>query len=545
MKLRLGTRRSALAVGQSELVADQLRALGHDVELVRIVTEGDVTRRSLTQLEGLGVFAARLRQALLTGECDLAVHSMKDLPTAAVPGLRVAAVPPRADPRDVLCACDGLSFAALPSGSRVGSGSPRRVAQLRSVRDDLVYVDVRGNVGTRLARVEPGDLDAVVLAAAGLQRLGQSDVITGALPIVPAPAQGALAVECRADDVAVCEALSAIDDAATHAAVDAERAVLELLGGGCAAPIGALASDDILRAVVCAPDGSAQVTASAPLGPHAARVVVEQLLDQGAAQIADLSASRPSRLSELHDDAHLWGGEVTLAGVRVLVTTSRATLADGLRATGAEVSAIDVQHPVVVADAPGELPASDWVIITSPTTPRVMRELGLDPAPQAKLAAVGESTAAVVRDIFGRCDLVPPGPQAGAAALLAVWPEGSGSVVIPGSADSAPTLVDGLRAGGWEARAVPLYAMRPAPDVPTDVRAAWNAGDFDAVVVTAGSAGLALRELLGWPDAAVVAFGEPTAQALARAGLRVDEVSGSQDATGVARAIAAAHQRKA
>lgn len=544
MKLRLGTRRSALAVGQSEMVADQLRALGHDVELVRIVTEGDVTRRSLTQLQGLGVFAARLREALLTWECDLAVHSMKDLPTAVVPGLTIAAVPPRANHRDVLCARDGLTFDQLPPGSRVGSGSPRRVAQLRALRDDLTYVDLRGNVGTRLARVAPGDLDAVVLAAAGLERLGETDVITDALPIVPAPAQGALAVECRADDVAVCEALSAIDDAATHAAVDAERAVLELLGGGCAAPIGALASDDVLRAVVCALDGSAQVTASAPLGPDAARVVVGQLLDQGANQIADLSASRPSRLSELHDDAHLWGGEVTLAGVRVLVTTSRATLADGLRATGAEVSVVDVQRPVALPDAPTDLPPSDWVVITSPTTPLVMRELGLSPAPEAKLAAVGESTAAVVREVFGRCDLVPPGPAAGAAALLDAWPEGAGSVVIPGSAQSAPTIPDGLRAQGWDVQPIPLYAMQPVA-LPADVRAAWDAGDFDALVVTAGSAGRALRQLAGWPDAAVVAFGEPTAQALERAGLRVDGVSGQQDATGVARAIAAALSRKA
>ena len=224
MRLRLGTRGSALAVAQSTQVAEALTALGHEVELVRIKTGGDVLTGSLTSLGGLGVFAAELRRALLDGRADFAVHSLKDLPTAPVPGLTIAAVPRRADARDVLCARGGLRLAELPAGSAVGTGSPRRVSQLRALRPDLRYVDVRGNVGTRLARVADGDLDAVVLAAAGLARLGLEDHITDHLPILPAPGQGALALECRVDDEPVLGALTALDDPATRSAVDAERA---------------------------------------------------------------------------------------------------------------------------------------------------------------------------------------------------------------------------------------------------------------------------------------------------------------------------------
>lgn len=541
MRLRLGTRRSALAMAQSELVADQLRELGHEVELVRIVTEGDVTRGSLTQLAGLGVFAAALRQALLDGRCDFAVHSMKDLPVAPVPGLQIAAVPRRANPFDVLCARDGLTLDELPSGARIGSGSPRRVAQLRAIRPDLEFVDIRGNVGTRLARVAPDDLDAVILAAAGLQRLGMAEVATEVLPILPAPGQGALALECRAADDAVLAALTDLNDAATHEAVAAERTVLALLGGGCAAPIAAHAADGKLDAVVCALDGARQARASLPLQPRAAELVVEELLGMGAASIADLAASRPSRLEELHDDADLWRGAVPLGGLRILLTTSRQRLADQLRAAGAEVDAVDFQKPRPLADLPEESPAADWVVFTSPTSPQVVADLGWRLPAGARVAAVGAGTARAVQEILGAwCDLVPAGSAAGAQALLDIWPSEPENVrvLIPGSVDSASTLADGLRARGAEPIVLPIYRMQPVTQVCDDVSNAWQLDDFDAVVVTAGSAGRALHELLGWrDDVAVIAFGEPTATALQSQGLRVDEIAQGQDAAAVAQAI--------
>ena len=394
--VRLGTRASALALAQSRMVARDLRAAaaragaGLRIELVTVRTRGDVDPTALARLGGAGVFAAALRTALLDGECDLAVHSFKDLPTADAPGLVVAAVPAREDPRDALClrppgragsggradrgpgagraGADHSTGAADPTGlvgltglggptdltglrpgARVGTGSPRRAAQLLSIRPDLEIVEIRGNVPTRLARVvgsvvspdgpmgavrEP-DLDAVVLALAGLRRLGleaYASRILAAAPagparsagadpepvMVPAPAQGALAVETR-EDVAtrlpgLAAALTALDDPPTRAAVTAERSLMAHLGAGCAAPVGALARPDDgggsggdgggdgstarlrLDALVASPDGARRLVVreagpareAEALGARAAR----SLLEAGAAGIADLRAGR-------------------------------------------------------------------------------------------------------------------------------------------------------------------------------------------------------------------------------------------------------------
>lgn len=246
--VRVGTRASALALTQTGHVADALTALGAgDHELVRVRTDGDRLTGSLATLGGTGVFVTALRDALCAGRCDVAVHSFKDLPTAPSPGLVVAAVPMRQDPRDALCAREGWTLATLPRGATVGTGSPRRAAQLHAARPDLTVVDIRGNVDTRLRRITD-DLDAVVLAAAGLARLGRLDAMTEALPpdvMLPAPAQGALAVEVREADALgdspLARALAALDHRPTHLAVLAERALLRRLEAGCAAPVGALA----------------------------------------------------------------------------------------------------------------------------------------------------------------------------------------------------------------------------------------------------------------------------------------------------------------
>ncbi len=270
--VRVGTRASALARVQTALV---IGALGIEAEVVPIVTDGDRSSAALTQLGGTGVFVSALRTALLAGEIDIAVHSYKDLPTAAAPGIVIAAVPRREDARDALVARDRLTLGELPTGARVGTGSPRRTAQLNALGLGLDVVAVRGNVDTRLGKVTAGELDAVVLASAGLHRLGRAAEITELLdPIqmLPAPAQGALAVECRADDQAVAQLLAGIDDADTRAAVTAERALLAALEAGCSAPVGGLAEvaegDDggleiFLRGSVTAIDGSDAVRLSA------------------------------------------------------------------------------------------------------------------------------------------------------------------------------------------------------------------------------------------------------------------------------------------
>ena len=276
--VRLGTRASALATTQSGLVADLLRErLGREVELVEIATEGDRSQAAGTPLAGTpstGVFVSALRDALLDGRVDVAVHSLKDLPTYPAPGIELAAVPGREDPRDVVVARDGLTLGELPVGSRVGTGSPRRAAQLHALGLGLDVLGVRGNVDTRIAKVRSGEYDAVVLARAGLARLGRLDEaseVLDPLQVLPAPGQGALAVECRSDDALAADVRAAIDDPSARATVTAERAVLATLEGGCSAPIGALAEvvegedgEELwVRAVALSPDGALTVRMSA------------------------------------------------------------------------------------------------------------------------------------------------------------------------------------------------------------------------------------------------------------------------------------------
>ena len=302
--LRIGTRPSALAVAQSGLVAERIRAAGRAAELVEIATPGDRSTAPVAQL-GVGVFVSALRDALAAGAVDVAVHSYKDLPTAPDPRLVLAAVPPREDPRDALVARDGLVLGALPPGARVGTGSPRRTAQLRALGLGLEVVPIRGNVDTRIGKVHSGELDAVVVAAAGLRRLGRVDEATellDPLQMLPAPAQGALAVECRVDGLdLVRELAAALDDEVTRAAVTAERALLAALEAGCSAPVGALADvvsdlDDngrvvdrlSLRGVLGTPDGGllratgiADIDESEKLGA----ALAAELLDLGGASM--------------------------------------------------------------------------------------------------------------------------------------------------------------------------------------------------------------------------------------------------------------------
>jgi hydroxymethylbilane synthase len=300
--IRLGTRASLLATTQSTWVADRIAdALGREVVLVEVTTEGDRDRTPLAQLGGTGVFVSALREALLDDRIDVAVHSLKDLPTAPADGIALTAVPLREDPRDVVVARDGLTLGELPVGSRLGTGSPRRSAQLHALGLGLEIVDIRGNVDTRIRKVREGEYDAVVLARAGLARLGRLDDATEVLDplqMLPAPGQGALAVEARSGDALATE-LAVLDDARTRAAVTAERAVLATLEGGCAAPIGVLAEvvegedgDELwVRAVALSPDGELSVRMSATGDPADADGVGNRLagdmLAEGAAGLTD------------------------------------------------------------------------------------------------------------------------------------------------------------------------------------------------------------------------------------------------------------------
>lgn len=381
--LRIGTRGSALATTQTAQVAQAVtERSGRDHELVVIRTEGDVTTGSLASLGGTGVFASALRAAILDGAVDAAVHSLKDLPAAQPDSLEIAAVPARADLRDALCARDGLTLETLPEGARVGTGSPRRVAQLRALRPDLVLVDIRGNVQTRLARVPGleghddhapaaagaprGDLDAVILACAGLDRLGMAHVITERIDpdvMVPAPGQGALAVEIRADDRPLLDdslldgplldpdspearlrgALELVDDLPTHVAVTAERALLRRLEAGCAAPIGAVATvEDLdsgaprieMRAMVAAVDGSRVLrrTSSVQLDP-----------------VPDDVAQDPAEAAEWIEDTLFLAAEALGVHLAELFIAEGADLLPGT-VRGAKESAEDVYEGGTPAD---------------------------------------------------------------------------------------------------------------------------------------------------------------------------------------------------
>jgi hydroxymethylbilane synthase len=306
--LRLGARRSALSRAQADIVGAALASrLGVQVVYVPVVSHGDQTAAPLTEIGGAGVFVGAVRQAMLDGDVDVVVHSLKDLPTAVDDRVQLAAVPARADARDALVARDGLTLGELPAGSTVGTGSPRRAAQLHALGLGLDVQPIRGNVDTRLARVAAGDYDAVVVARAGLERLGRADEITETidpLQMLPAPGQGALAVEVAATAITLADDVrAALDDETTRAACAAERAVLRALEAGCSAPVGALADvaegDDALelwlRAVAAAHDGSRLVRLSAA-GPPAdaervGRELAAEMLAEGAGTLVHEVAS--------------------------------------------------------------------------------------------------------------------------------------------------------------------------------------------------------------------------------------------------------------
>lgn len=290
--IRIGSRGSQLALWQSNHIAAALRAAGHDVSLEIIHTTGDRLQNvTFAQVGSKGMFTKEIEEALVADQIDLAVHSLKDLPTELAEPFAIAAIPVRVDPRDALVSVDFGSFAELPQGAKVGTSSLRRQAQLRAQRADLEYVEFRGNVDTRLRKLSEGQVQAVVLAAAGLERLGKTEWIRerfDAEIVCPAAGQGALAIECRRDDAATLAVVGFLNDADTQFAVTAERSALNALGGGCQVPIGVycvrLGEEFLLRGAVAQPDGRLLLRAetrgvdAVEMGTRLAR----HLLDQGA-----------------------------------------------------------------------------------------------------------------------------------------------------------------------------------------------------------------------------------------------------------------------
>ena len=499
-RIVLGTRGSALARTQSEWVAARLRDAwpGLEVALETITTRGDKIRDvPLAQIGGKGLFTKELEVALLDGRIDLAVHSLKDLPTELPEGLMLGAVPVRENPRDALVSHDGSGLKALRRGARVGSSSLRRKLQLLAVRPDLEIVDLRGNVPTRLRRVQDGTLDATVLAAAGLRRLGLADAITEELPpeaMLSAVSQGALGIEIRAGDEHMRRLLEALHDAATAAEVTAERALLAALGGGCQTPIGALGRVDgsrlTLHACVCDP-ASRQVLRATAAGVSAdARTVGEEaaraLLAQGAGAFVrrvetwGMAASRP------------------LAGRRIVITraqTQSAELARALVELGAETfefATIAVRGARSPSFPPGK---PDWLVFTSKNGVDFFQEAAAhacwdeEALADARVCVVGPATADAARNAGFTIDLMPA-EHVGEAIFDALI-QAAGDVrgkrfLMPRGDLARPDLPDELRKAGAIVDEVIVYETY-APEIPEETVEAMMAFEPDIVTFTSSS----------------------------------------------------------
>ncbi|MGM0386538.1 MAG: hydroxymethylbilane synthase [Actinomycetota bacterium] len=492
------------------MVGERLAELsGEDVELVHVTTEGDVRTESLASLGGQGVFIAAVRQALLDGRCDVVVHSMKDLPSGDHPDLAFGAIPAREAPVDVLCARDGHILATLPAGARVGTGSPRRAAQLLRARPDLDVVDIRGNVPTRLRRITR-DLDAVVLARAGLTRLGLLDAVSEELAdMVPAAGQGALAVECLRETAEaatpLASALAALDDAATRLAVTAERAVLTELGASCTTPVGAHGrfADGVLhlRAVLLVGSRTATTEATRPVS------TLEEAAAAGAALARELRAAAP-RLAVLRERPGALAAELEAAGVAVVHCPLVRT------------------EPLPVTGLAEQLEwlGDGWLVLTSPRTVDFLAEFATrETVPAAALATprcacVGPTTARAARAMGLRVEVVG---DADAERLVELMPSPSPAdspvrALLPGSALTRPALADGLRAKGYDPRSFALYRTVTAPPPPGDLE---RAAECDAVLAAASSQVEAWAELGGPRDVRWIAMGRPTAATIRRLGM--------------------------
>ncbi len=522
--LRIGTRGSELALVQARWVAARLAEHGVATELQIIRTEGD--ERPVDTAWGEGAFVARIVAALVDGRVDLAVHSAKDVPTTEPDLLVIAAYPPREDPRDALvCRVRGTTLATLPHGARVGTDSPRRVAFLRAVRPDLELHPLHGNVDTRLAKLDRGDSDALVLAVAGLTRLGRADRIDEVLPsaVVPsAPGQGSLALQTRADDAEAIAAVGLLDDPATRAAVEAERALLAGTGGGCRSPIGVIGTVDGAGLSVLA--GAARTwkpETRAPIVPQPVGWVRGRAAVGDRIALADRLAARVVALR---------------AGPRVLVTRPSGQgrdLLDGLRERGVDavhVPAIEIRP----AGEGGSLDAAlagaesaDWVVLTSANAARAVLDaaarVGLEPL-MLRWAAVGDATARVVREA-GIAVVFLPSVANGSTLARELPVHARDRVLVPRADIVDGAVADTLRDRGVTVADVVAYETLEAPEGSRPLlAAALDDGPVDAIVLTSGSTARGLLALASDDTRArlaatpAVAAGTSTAAATRAAG---------------------------
>ncbi len=543
--LRLGTRGSALALVQSREVAAALGATGASVELVIVRTAGD--DQAPDTAWGEGAFVGALERGLVDRSIDIAVHSAKDVPTTIDPRLAIAAYRPRQDPRDALvCRERGGTIATLPHGARVGTDSPRRTAFLLAKRPDLEVHPLNGNVDTRLRRLDSGESAALILAVAGLARLDRADRIDERIApdvIPPAPGQGAVAVEVRADDVEAVASVGRLDDPATRACVEAERAFLHASGGGCRAPIGCLAWLDGEKIVLRAGVSREPVGPGAPVawrevrGPVADRIALAESL---AAEL------RPMRGADGPGSARRPIALVTRPADQAAPLVAALDVR-GIGAVAIPTIGIEPADPAPLDAATWTLAGLDWVVVTSANGAQALLDAaartGTDPA-GARWAAVGSATTATLRASGIEPAYVPDGGTA--AALADGLPIRPGARVLLARTDIADdVLPERLRAAGAHVESVVAYRTVEGPEASRGpIADAIRSGSIDVLVFTSGSTARGLVALLP-PDLRTVALatpacciGEPTAAAAREAGFARVLVASTPRADAVADLVA-------
>ena len=579
----LGTRTSALALWQTNHIIERLQRVwpGLACHLQPFVTQGDKTQaldQPLPEIGGKGLFTAELERALLAGEIDLAVHSLKDLPVEDVPGLTIGAITSRADVRDALVARNGWTLATLPPGAVVGTSSTRRAAQLQALRPDLTIRSIRGNVETRMRKVFNGDYDATLLALAGVERLGLTATITERLSLdrmLPAPGQGALAVQCRADDQETLALLAVIDDAAVRAAVTAERAFLHGLGGGCSAPVAAFAQVQEtegkaqlqLEALVASADGQQiiRVTgASSTVTSKGGVLLGEQLAAQALAQGAATLVGQKAGFMETAKAAMRPSSPLT--GKRVVVTLTpeqSTTLLEKLTTSGA----IPILMPTIRIEPLADLAALDaalrahnrydWLILTSANAVTILSErlcaLGMtaQDLQHLSIAAVGPATTEGLHTYGLTPHFVPQrfeaaeiatGLQAQLGALQGL------RILLPQAAIARQNLAEALTAQGAVVDVIPIYQTLPATLDSTALTALQQG--VDVITFTSGSTvrnfmqGLLDNKLT--PEllqtTTIACIGPQTAAAAQELGLHVDLVADDYTIDGLVDALVAHFQ---
>ena len=552
--LRIGTRGSALALWQANTIRDWLGERQPDVatEIAVVTSDGDRDKESpLSAIGGRGVFASALQARLLSGEIDMAVHTTKDVPGITPPGLILAAFPVREDARDVLVSRHGVGLADLPPNPVIGTSSRRRAVQVLALRPDARIAELRGNIDTRLRKARGGDYDAIVLAAAGLLRMGWDDAITEYLDVdafTPAPGQGVLAIETRDAPDRAWTVARALDDATVRAAVLTERAFLRGVGGGCTTPIGAFAGglaggEMRFRGMLASEDGAR----------------IERVDERFAAASAedaafDLARRVQAALQPSWPGADLAEPSSPLAGALVVVTAS-PEVADGqaaaLRAVGAEPLVLPTVR-IGPVDDPGDLDAAvaalsaggfDWVMLTSANAVPVLAERVRGRSIPARVAAVGARTADALSNAGIAVDLVPEqGSAEGLLAFLAHVPMAGSRVLLLVSDLARPALADGLRAMGADVTSVTAYRTVPVEQIAVDALSRLKTGDPVAVFLSSPSAVASLASMLGaditlLTAAFGIAIGETTAAAMRDAGMPVHAVAATPTPAGMIAAL--------